>query len=76
LPRNRRSPVPEEERNVAGVEIYEDRRKGPVVRADGSGTLWESRDRQVKAKVGVDYTQPLRRGRGEGSAFLTVEGTF
>jgi len=76
LPRDKRSPSPEEGRNHAKIGIYEDSRKGPVVRAESSGTVWESRDKQIKAKVGVDYTQPLSRGRGDGSAFLKVEGTF
>jgi hypothetical protein len=76
LPRARRSPVPEEGKNRAKIGIYEDSRKGPVVKAQGSGTVWQSRDKQIKANIGVDYTQPLRHGRGEGSAFFRVEGTF
>lgn len=74
--RARRSPAPEEGRNRAKIGIYEDSRKGPVVKAEGSGTVWQSRDKQIKANVGVDYTQPLGHGRGEGSAFFKVQGTF
>ncbi|KDR13688.1 hypothetical protein L798_12334 [Zootermopsis nevadensis] len=76
LRRARRSPVPEEGRNRAKIGIYEDSRKGPVVKAEGSGTVWQSRDKRIEAKVGVDYTQPLRHGHGEGSAFFKVQGTF
>jgi hypothetical protein len=76
LLRTRRSPVPEEGRNRAKIGIYQDSRKGPVAKAEGSGTVWQSRDKRIKANVGVDYTQPLRHGRGEGSAFFKVQGTF
>ncbi|XP_069702428.1 uncharacterized protein [Periplaneta americana] len=72
--RERRSPVPQGEKLKVGV--YDESRKGLVARAEGSRTVWESKDKNIKAKVGVDYTQPLNHGRGEGSVFLKVGGTF
>ena len=71
LDRVRRSP-----QGHAKVSVLEDSRKGPVAKVEGSGTVWESKDKNVNAKVGVDYTQPLGHGKGEGNAFFRVEGKF